>query len=278
MRDSANLLPESLPRGAMTGRIGAMVLRHLFLMRSSWPRVLELMYWPTIQMVIWGFVTLYLLQHSSVIAQAAGALVSAVLLWDVLFRGQLGFSLSFMEEIWSRNLGNLAVSPLRPHELLVALMVMSVLRTLIGILPATGLAILFYDVSVYDLGPPLVAFFTCLLVMGWALGMMVSSLILRVGQGAESAAWLAIFLLAPISSIYYPVDVLPQWLQWVAWCFPMTPTFEGMRTVLLEGVFRTDLLVRALLLDAFYLALGAGIFLWSFRVARRHGLLLQQGE
>lgn len=269
---------EVVPAGSVAGRIGAMVLRHLFLMRSSWPRVLELMYWPTIQMVIWGFVTLYLLQHSSVIANAAGILVTAVILWDVLFRGQLGFSLSFMEEIWSRNLGNLAVSPLRPHELLAALTVMSVLRTLVGILPATGLAIVFYGVSVYDLGLPLVAFFACLLVMGWALGMMVSSLILRVGQGAESVAWLAIFLLAPISSIYYPVEVLPEWLQWLAWCFPMTPTFEGMRAILIEGDFRPDLLVHALALDAFYLALGAAIFLWSFRVARRHGLLLQQGE
>lgn len=266
------------PAGGMGGRIVAMVLRHLYLMRSSWPRVLELMYWPTIQMVIWGFVTLYLLRHSSVIAEAAGVLISAVLLWDVLFRGQLGFSLSFIEEIWSRNLGNLAVSPLRPHELLAALMVMSVLRTLIGVLPATGLAIVFYDVSIYELGLPLVAFFSCLLVMGWALGMIVSALILRVGQGAESVAWLAIFLLAPVSAIYYPVDVLPTWLQWLAWAFPMAPTFEGMRAVLFEGQFRLDLLLHALALNIVYLALGATIFLYSFRVARRHGLLLQQGE
>ncbi len=267
-----------LAAGSMAGRIGAMVLRHLYLLRSSWPRILELMYWPTIQMVLWGFITLYLLQLSSVIAQAAGVLVSAVLLWDVLFRGQLGFSLSFLEEIWSRNLGNLAVSPLRPHELLASLMVMSIVRTLIGILPATGLAIVFYDVSVYDLGLPLIAFFTCLLVMGWALGMLVCSLILRVGQGAESVAWLAIFLLAPVSSIYYPVEVLPDFLKAVAWSLPMTPTFEGMRAILLDGQFRLDLLLHALALDALYLAIGAGTFLWSFRVARRHGLLLQQGE
>ncbi|SME92368.1 ABC-2 type transport system permease protein [Tistlia consotensis] len=267
-----------MPHGSMWGRVGAMVLRHLYLMRSSWPRVVELAYWPTIQMVIWGFVTLYLLQSSSVIANAAGVLVTAVILWDVLFRGQLGFTLSFIEEIWSRNLGNLAVSPLRPHELLVALTVMSFLRTLIGVLPATGLAILFYGISIYDLGLPLVAFVACLLVMSWALGMLVSSLILRVGQGAENVAWLAIFLLAPISSVYYPVSVLPPWLQAIAWCFPMTPTFEGMRAILIHGTFRPDLLVQALALDGVYLAIGAAVFLYTFRVARRHGLLLQQGE
>jgi ABC-2 type transport system permease protein len=259
-------------------RILAMVLRYLFLLRSSWPRVFELMYWPTIQMVIWGFITLYLLQHSSVIASATGVLVSAVLLWDVLFRGQLGFSLSFLEEVWSRNLANLAVSPLRPSEFLIAMTVMSLLRTLIGVLPAAGLAIVFFEVNVFALGLPLVAFFSALLVMGWSIGMMVSALILRVGLGAESAAWLAIFLLAPISCIYYPIDVLPDWLQWLAWALPTAPTFEGMRAILLEGEVRYELLAHAFALNLVYLLLGAFTFLATFKVARRRGLLLQIGE
>ena len=263
---------------AVAGRIGAMILRHVYLLRTSWPRLFELMYWPTIQMVLWGFITRYLMTSSSVIAQASGVLISAVLLWDVLFRGQLGFSLSFLEEIWSRNLANLSVSPLRPAEFLVALTVMSLIRTLIGILPATGLAIVFYDTSVYQLGLPLVAFFVNLLVMGWAIGMMVSALILRVGLGAESTAWLAILLIAPVSAIYYPVAVLPEWLQAVAWCLPTAPVFEGMRAILMEGQFRPDLLVHAFLLDLIYLVVGAGLFLYSFQVARRRGLLLQVGE
>ncbi len=264
--------------GATAGRIGAMILRHVYLLRTSWPRLFELMYWPTIQIVLWGFITRYLVTSSSVIAEASGVLISAVLLWDVLFRGQLGFSLSFLEEIWSRNLANLSVSPLRPAEFLVALTVMSLIRTLIGILPATGLAIVFYDASVYDLGLPLVAFFLNLLVFGWAIGMMVSALILRVGLGAESTAWLAIFLIAPVSAIYYPVAVLPEWLQAVAWCLPTAPVFEGMRAILMEGQFRPDLRVHAILLDLVYLAIGAGLFLYSFQVARRRGLLLQVGE
>lgn len=273
------LAPPAAPAiGAVAGRIGAMILRHVYLLRTSWPRLFELMYWPTIQMVLWGFITRYLMTSSSVIAQASGVLISAVLLWDVLFRGQLGFSLSFLEEIWSRNLANLSVSPLRPAEFLVALTVMSLIRTLIGILPATGLAIVFYDASIYQLGLPLIAFFVNLLIMGWAIGMMVSALILRVGLGAESTAWLAIFLIAPVSAIYYPVAVLPEWLQVVAWSLPTAPVFEGMRAILMEGQFRPELLVHAFLLDLVYLGVGAGLFLYSFQVARRRGLLLQVGE
>jgi ABC-2 type transport system permease protein len=264
--------------GFAPSRIAAMVLRQAYLMRASWPRIFELMYWPTIQMVLWGFMTQFLMAHSSYIAQASGVLISAVLLWDVLFRGQLGFSITFVEEIWSRNLPNLAVSPLRPSEFLLSLMTVSLIRTLIGVLPAAGLAIVFYQASVFDMGLALLAFFVVLIVMGWAIGMAVIALILRVGLGAENVAWLAIFLIAPVSAIYYPVSVLPGWLQAVAWCLPTAPVFEGMRAVLIEGVFRTDLLIHAILLDVLYLAIGAGLFLFSYHVARRRGLLLQIGE
>jgi len=268
----------SLGVGNPVARIGAMVLRHVFLLRSSWPRIFEMMYWPTIQMILWGFITTFLMTNSSYVAQATGVLISAVLLWDVLFRGQLGFSLSFLEEIFSRNLANLAVSPLRPAEFLVALTTMSLIRTLIGVLPASGLAIVFYHASIYDLGLPLLAFFTVLLVMGWAIGMMVCALILRVGLGAENVAWLAIFLIAPVSAIYYPVSTLPPWLQPLAWSLPTASVFEGMRAILHDGTVRLDLLLHAAALDAVYLAVGATLFLYSFHVARRRGLLLQVGE
>ena len=121
-------------------RVGAMVLRYWYLLRGSWPRFLELAYWPTMQMILWGYINQFMATSSAWVAQGAGVLVSAVLLWDVLFRGQLGVSVSFLEEMWSRNLGHLFVSPLRPGEWLAALMVMSLIRTLIGIVPAALLA------------------------------------------------------------------------------------------------------------------------------------------
>ena len=119
--------------GSLRRRIGAMIRRHLYLLRGSWPRVLELAYWPTVQMILWGFITRFLLGHADFLAEAAGLFLSAVLLWDVLFRSQLSVSLLFMEEMWSRHLGHLFVSPLRPHELVVSLFTMSLIRVLIGV-------------------------------------------------------------------------------------------------------------------------------------------------
>ncbi|MFP6759737.1 MAG: ABC transporter permease [Alphaproteobacteria bacterium] len=259
-------------------RIWAMVLRNFYLMRGSWPRVLDLVYWPTLQMTLWGFITLFFLEHSSWVAQAAGVLLSAVLLWDVLFRGQISLFLSFLEEMWSRNLGHLLVSPLRPLELAAALVVTSLVRTLIGVGGAAVLAILLFDFSIFDLGLPLAAYFVNLIALGWSLGLVVSGLVLRFGQGAEGLAWAVVFLIQPVSGVYYPISVLPDWLQIIAAALPSSHVFEGMRALLIEETFRADLLANAIALNVIWLAAGIGIFLYAVRLARDKGLILQMGE
>ena len=259
-------------------RISALVLRYVYLLIGSWPRMLELIYWPMFQLILWGFITKHLLTNSSWVAEASGVLIAAVLLWDILFRSQMGYSISFLEEMWSRNLGHLFVSPLRPYELIAGLTCISLLRTLLGVVPATLAAILLYQYSIYEIGLPLIAFFINLLVFGWALGMMITAVILRAGLGAESFAWLAVFAIAPVSAIYYPVSVLPDWLQPVAWAMPPAYIFEGMRMVLFKHEFHGELLAQAMALNILYLTIGVATFLYSFRVARQRGLLLQIGE
>lgn len=255
-----------------------MILRYWFLVRGSWPRLVEMAYWPIVQMIMWGFISEFFAEHSSWVAQAAGVLIGAVLLWDTLFRSELGVSVSFLEEMWSRNLAQLFVSPLRSHEFVMALLGMSVIRTLVGVVPAMLLAIPLYHFSIFDMGLPLAAFFANLLVMGWSVGLLVSSLILRWGLGAESLAWFALFAAAPLSGVYYPVTVLPEWLQPVSWSLPSTYVFEGMRGVLFGHAFDWGLFLSATGLNVVYLGLASAVFLYTVASARRHGLLLQQGE
>jgi ABC-2 type transport system permease protein len=260
------------------GRIFAMVLRYGYLLRHSWPRILELIYWPAVQLILWGFISKFFVEHSSWLAQASGVLMAAVLLWDVLFRAHLGVSLAFFEEMYSRNLGHLFVSPLRVTELVSALLAISFLRTLIGISGAALLAIPLYNFSIFGLGLPLLGFFANLLVMGWSIGLLVAGMVLRYGLGAESLAWVSIFAIAPLSGIYYPVSTLPEWLQPVAWLLPSSHVFEGMRQLMFGQVMRTDLMWQAIGLNLVYLAVGTGFFLLAFHSARRNGLLLRVGE
>jgi ABC-2 type transport system permease protein len=259
-------------------RVAAMVLRYWFLLRSSFARLIELIYWPTVQMLMWGFLQTYLAGQTSLYARAGGVLIGAVMLWDILFRGQLGFSISFLEEMWSRNLGNLMISPLRSAEFVAALMVMSVIRLAIGMVPVTGLAIWFFGFNLWALGIALAAFFANLMFTGWAVGIFVSGLVLRNGLGAETFAWSIMFLFLPLTCVYYPVAVLPGWLQAVAWALPPTYVFEGMRVLLMEHAFRADLMIQALALNVVMFSIAVLAFQALLASARRAGSLMQTGE
>lgn len=276
--NSADALSADSYRRFSLRRVATMVMRHVYLFRRSWPRLLDLTYWPIVQMVTWGFLTMFLVEKSSFFAQAFGVLLSSVLLWDVLFRGQIGLFYSFLEEVWSRNLGHLFVTPLRPVELAVSLMAVSLLRTTIGLIPASFLAMAFFDFSIYSLGLPLIGFYANLMIMGWAVGLVMAGLIMRYGLGAENLAWGTAFILMPITAIYYPISVLPEWLQPISRALPASHVFEGVRSILVEGVYRADLMAMAAVLNVFYVLAGGAAFLWFFHAARRRGLLLNLGE
>jgi ABC-2 type transport system permease protein len=259
-------------------RIAAMVTRYWYLLLSSWPRLLELLYWPALQIITWGFLQSYIATNAGFFARAGGTLIGAVILWDILFRGQLGFSISFLEEMWARNVGNLMMSPLKPIEFLISLMIMSLIRLAIGVIPMTLLAMFLFDFNFYSIGLPLIAFFCNLIFTSWSVGIFVSGLVLRNGLGAESIVWTLMFALMPLACIYYPVSVLPGWLQYLAWTLPPTYVFEGMRALLMQHVFRADLMIAALAINAVLFVASFAIFLALLRSAKRHGSLLQGGE
>jgi ABC-2 type transport system permease protein len=274
----SDLATRASNRGIAPHRIAAMVLRYWYLLMSSWPRLLELVYWPALQIITWGFLQNYISQTSGFFARASGSLIGAVILWDILFRGQLGFSISFLEEMWARNLGNLMMSPLKPIEFLIALMIMSLVRLAIGLIPMTLLAMIFFNFNFYSIGLPLIVFFCNLIFTSWSVGIFVSGLVLRHGLGAESIVWTLMFGLMPLACIYYPVSVLPHWLQYVAWALPPTYVFEGMRALLIDHVFRPDLMVSALAINVVLFVASFAAFLALLRSAKREGSLLGAGE
>ncbi len=260
-------------------RIWGLMYRHLALYRRSWPRLLELAYWPVLQMVVWGFITAYLAGvQNNVASAAAGVLLGGVLLWEVAIRSQMGFAISFLEEIWSRNLGHVFVSPLRPLELVAALVGMSMIRMLVGVIPAVILAFLLYGFGLWRMGPVVVLFFAGLMMMGWAVALGVTALILRHGAGAEPLAWSVLFGLTPFAAVYYPVAVLPDWLEPIALAIPAAHVFEGMRAALLDGRIAWAHLGWTFALDLLWLAVMGWVFLRQFQGARVRGALLNIGE
>ncbi len=256
-----------------------MMYRHLALYRRSWPRLLEVAYWPVLQMLIWGFTASFLAARTGgTLLLASSALLGGVLLWEVALRAQMGVAISFLEELWSRNLGHVFVSPLRPWELVAALLGMSLIRMLIGVLPAILLAWILYAFNLFALGPILVLFFINLIIMGWSVSLFVVSLVLRHGAGAEALAWSVMFGLTPFSAVFYPVAALPAAVRPIAWALPSAHVFEGMRAALRDGTISWGHLAAAFALNLLWIGAAGLVFARQFHQARVRGALLSIGE
>ncbi len=261
-----------------TGRVAALMTRHLFLYRRSFPRLLEIFYWPLLDLVVWGFITMYLARNGSGLHAAVTFFLGALIFWDILFRAQQGITISFLEEIWSRNLMNLFASPLTAGEFLTAMMAMSVLKVAAVFVIMAGFALLFYSYNIFVIGLALLPFVLNLIAAGWLIGILTLSVIMRFGQQAEVLAWGLVFLFQPVSCVFYPLSVLPGWLQPVALANPAAHVFEGMRGVLLHHAVPWDCLGWATGLNALYLLVMIAVYQYTFAVCKDRALLVRVGE
>ena len=259
-------------------RMYGLSLRHIYLIKGSFPRILDLIYWPTIQIVLWGFVSKFFTLHSSYYNHTVGIILSAAILYDFLFRSSISFNMLFLEEIWSRNFTNLFIAPLKISEIITALTITALLRTLIGIVPAIFLATPFFGVSILNLGPSLILLFLSLYLFGITLGLLVTSGLLRFGPAFENIAWSSLFLLAPLGCMYYPLSILPEWLQVLAKSLPLVYIFEEVRSILINNVVNYTNIISALKLNFIYFALAVFVFYISFYGARKKGTLINVGE
>ena len=259
-------------------RIYALFLRHFYLIKSSFPRLLDLIYWPTIQIVLWGFISKFFTMYSDFYNNTVGIILSAAILYDFLFRSSISFNMLFLEEIWSRNFTNLFVAPLRVSEIITALTITALLRTLIGIIPAILLTAPFFGVSLLNLGPSLILLFLSLYLFGITLGLFVTSGLLRYGPAFENVAWSSLFLLAPLGCVYYPLSILPDWLQLLAKLLPLVYIFEEVRSILLNNVVNYSNILSALMINLFYFTAAIMTFYLAFSGARKKGTLVNIGE
>ena len=259
-------------------RIAALFMRHMYLYRRSLPRLMEVVYWPLLDLLVWGFITVYLAQYRQNLPGFVTFFIGALILWDILFRSHQGISVSFLEDVWAKNLLNLFTSPLNPAEYIFALMLVSVVKLVTVATIMTVLAWIIYSFNIFLIGISLVPFVLNLIVMGWAIGIVTTALILRFGQEAEVLAWALGFLFMPVSAVFYPVSVLPRFLQTVAHYVPASHVFEGMRGVLSSGVFPLSQLIWSSGLNAVYIMAAFLFFRWNFSVVKRKGLLVRIGE
>ena len=253
-------------------------LRHFYLIKSSLPRILDLIYWPTIQIILWGFISKFFSTYSDYYNNTVGVILTCAILYDFLFRSSISFNMLFLEEIWSRKFTNLFIAPLKISEIITSLVATALIRTLIGLVPAILITSPLFGISILELGMPLFFLFLSLYIFGITLGLFVSSGLLRYGPAFENIAWSSLFLLAPLGCIYYPIEILPEIFQNIARGLPLVYIFEEARSILVTNEVNYDNIKNAFMLNSLYLFLGIFLFYYSFAQARKKGSLINIGE
>tara|TARA_A100000164_G_C21895259_1_gene767548 strand:+ start:1032 stop:1823 length:792 start_codon:yes stop_codon:yes gene_type:complete len=259
-------------------RIYGLFLRHFFLITRSFPRILDLIYWPAIQITLWGFISNFFAEYSTYYNGAVGVILSCAILYDFLFRTSIGFNMLFLEEIWSRNFTNLFIAPIKMSEIITSLVFTALIRSLIGLVPAIILTSPLFGISLLDLGIPLLFLFLSLYIFGITLGLIVSAGLLRFGPAFENISWSTLFLLAPFGCVYYPIETLPEIFQNIAYALPLVYIFEEARSILIDQTVNYKNILQAYYLNLGYLIAAISLFYYSFNQARKKGSLINVGE
>lgn len=252
----------------------AVFRRHFYVSLHSPPMLFDLLVWPLLDLMIWGLLTLFIEKQQQALPMPVGFLLGGVLLWDLLFRANLGISIAFLSDAsWSKNLINLLVSPLRPIEYLGGALIFTAYKLALGWTVMVLGAWLLFSFDVFTVGVVLALLIVIVMVFGVAMSMVVLGIVLRYGEGADILAWGLAGIISPLAAVYYPVSVLPRWLEVIALAMPPAHVFEAMRAVLAGRPVPWGSVAVACLLDVVYLAASLAFVNHMFRIHSRRGFV-----
>lgn len=252
-------------------RVKAIIFRHLYNYRHSYDKLVDTFYWPTMDILLWGLTSIWI-RDKAQIPGLVVILLTGLVYWQFVWRGQYEFTVNLLEEMWNQNLVSLFATPLTVIEWVLGAIGLGLIKMVISV----GFMILLvwglYAVELWQGGGALIPAMIILIMSGWWIGLTVSGILLRFGMRIQTLAWSGIYLFAPFSAIYYPVSALPEWAQAVAKWVPMSYCFEYMRGVLMGAKVSPQMLLVPLGLTFVYLGLASWWFKGSFEKSREKGL------
>src|SRR5262249_16671690 len=189
------------------------------------------------------------------------------------YQVQIALSTGFLEETWSRNILNLMTTPLRELEYVLGVALFGLVKLVIGLTVVGAAAVAFFAFNILDVGWGLFPIAIVLIFCGFAISFFVIGLVLRFGQSAEVLAWGILFVVLPLSGVFYPVDALPAVMQPIAYALPTTHAFAAARELLAGQPMPWGQLAIALLGVIAFLALGVAFLYRMLSTFRRRGFV-----
>ncbi|HPE52222.1 MAG TPA: ABC transporter permease [Methanothrix soehngenii] len=232
----------------------------------------ELFFWPLVNLLSIGLLTRFLMVDESMVSFL---LVGSIAL-TILQVAQMDVAYVLLFDMWSKSIKNTFIAPIHSRHLIFGSLFFGIMRgsVVFAILASISFYLFDFRFQAGGLIPPLI-FLAGVFSMAAIIGITVCISILTFGQKADVAAWSLSGLILLFSGIYYPVDVLPFFLQVLARAIPLTYFLEYYRSIFIPGPHH---LAVGLSLAALYLLLGLILFDRAIRRARRTGILLWLSE
>ncbi len=240
--------------------------------RHSYDRATDVFYWPLMDVLLWGFASVYIANRPGAIPFIILILLSGLILNMVMWRAQYDITVNLLEEMWSQNMINIFASPLRLREWIAAVIILGFIKMVMTLSVATLLAFLIYKANFFSLGFYLIPFMASLLMTGWGIGLLISGVIIYFGTKIQTLAWSGITVITPFSGVFYPISVLPDWAQKIAGFLPTSYIFEGMRAVILQGQMPIGMLLKSFLINIIIIIFGLFFFNFMFNKSKQRGL------
>ncbi len=257
-------------------RIFAIIVRQFFLYKSNLMRLVSMFLWPLISILQWGFVMKYLIKLGEDTISFTTFILGAVVMYEFMTRIMNGIMVAFLEDVWSRNFLNLFASPIKIEEYLSGLVLFSIVIGIVNFLIISIIAALVFRYNLFKFGVVIWSMLFNLFIFGVAFGFFVSAIIFKFGPAAEWISWPIPALLSIVSGIFYPVSVLPKWLQYISKIFPTTYIFECLRNIILNKAHINQIIYNfnlSFLLSLTFLFLNFLLFLKIYQYNLKSGAI-----
>jgi ABC-2 type transport system permease protein len=253
-------------------RVNALLLKYFYISKNRIDRIFDILYWPLIDIFIWGFASYYIYSLSNI--NILSIIFSAVILWVFVWRGSQDIAVFILEDYWSKNLYHLFSSPVKISEHITSILIFGFLRGIASFLVMSLVAFLFYKFNIFVIPILLLGISVFILsIFGWIMGLLVTSFIFRFGQRIQVLAWSIVWIIQPFSCVFYPFSALPTWAANIAQFLPPMYVFENLRAYLQHGTIQYSGILKAFGIEMVML-IGVLFFLgYSFKAAKRKGLL-----
>ena len=252
-------------------RVRAVILRSFMAERRNFMRLMDAMYWPIMDILLWGMSSSWIAKSHSKLPDIVLVIMTGLVFWQVVMRASYEISVGLIEEVWSKSFVTLFSTPLTVREWILGVMLNGIIKTLFVLFFGVLIVWLLYALNIFTFGWMLIPFVISLILFGWVTGFVGASLIVYWGNKVSSVPWVFAFLFAPFSAVYYPIDALPVWGQYLAYCLPLSYIFEGMRTVIFSNTYPWEQLAISFGLNSIYLFISLSFFKFMFKKSRKRG-------